>query len=267
MERERPEWQQKTATIIFGHQTPLGQAFDVLLLWSIMLSVLAAILESVESIEGSYGGTLRTIEWLFTILFTIEYFIRVLIAPNRRKYITSFFGVVDLLAVIPTYLSLFFVGTQYLLVIRALRLLRIFRVLHLPKYQGEAKMLSNALMASKHKIFVFLYTVLTLVIIIGTIMYLIEGGQGGFSSIPRGIYWAIVTLTTVGYGDIAPQSVIGQFMASIVMVLGYAIIAVPTGIVTVALSQQSSEPLECKECTCGDHSIDAIYCKLCGNKL
>ena len=256
--------------IIFEADTTAGRAFDVLLLWCIVISVLAVLLESVESVQVRYATLLRVAEWIFTILFTVEYGLRLTCTGRPLRYAASFFGVVDLLAIVPTYLSLLLPGAQTLLVIRALRLLRVFRVLKLVRFVEEARVLGRALRASRHKITVFLGTVLTLVLILGTLMYLIEGEANGFDSIPRGIYWAIVTLTTVGYGDIAPTTVLGQMLASLVMILGYAIIAVPTGIVTVELSRATMKKVStqaCPQCSAEGHDADAKHCKYCGARL
>lgn len=257
--------------VIFEADTPAGRAFDVVLLWCIVLSVAAVLLESVPNIRARYETPLRAVEWLFTTLFTIEYVLRLISVGRPARYATSFFGVVDLLAIVPTYLSVVIPGAQSLIVIRALRLLRIFRVLKLVRFLNEAQMLSRALRDSRHKITVFLGTVLTLVLIIGTLMHLIEGGRTrGFDSIPHAVYWAIVTLTTVGYGDVAPQTVPGQALASIVMILGYSIIAVPTGIVTVALARASDRSVStqaCPQCSAEGHDADAKFCKYCGARL
>ena len=259
--------------IIFESDTPAGKLFDVVLLVAILLSVLAAILESVVGIQNRYGVLLYGIEWLFTILFTIEYFFRLGCVLRPSRYATSFFGIVDLMAVLPTYLSLFVVGTQSLLVIRVLRLLRLFRVFKLGRYLGEARQLVEALKASRAKITVFLLTVLSVVIIMGALMYLIEGPENGFTSIPRGVYWAIVTMTTVGYGDIAPQTFVGQALAAIIMVLGYGIIAVPTGIFSANMIKVSRSPSHsvstqgCPNCLAEGHDQDAVFCKFCGTKL
>ena len=257
--------------IIFGTETPAGKAFDIGLLIGIILSIAAVMLESVPSLETQYGQVFRVIEWVLAIAFTLEYGIRIYVTDRKSKYVFSFYGLIDLLSVLPNYLSLIFTGTQYLLVIRALRLLRVFRILKLGRFVGEGEQLSKALKASRHKIIVFLGSVMALVIIMGTIMYLIEGGENGFTSIPRAVYWAIVTLTTVGYGDIAPQTILGQTIASFVMIMGYAIIAVPTGIVTVEMQKIKSglqaELNNCKHCGGVGHDEDANYCKFCGEPL
>jgi len=223
--------------IIFESDTPLGKAFDVALLIAILLSIITVMLESVSDIETNYGPTIRTLEWTFTVLFTVEYFLRIYCARRRRRYLLSFYGLVDLIAILPTYLSLIVAGSQYVLIVRSLRLLRVFRVLKLYHFLGEAEVLGMALRKSAAKITVFIGTVVTLIFIIGSVMYMIEGPENGFTSIPVAIYWAVVTLTTVGYGDIAPQTIAGQLLASVVMIMGYGIIAVPTGIVSVELGR------------------------------
>jgi voltage-gated potassium channel len=265
----RVQWRDILHTVIFEAETPAGKWFDILLIISILASVIAIMLDSVSSINILHGKFLNAVEWFFTILFSIEYILRLLCVRRPLLYATSFFGIVDLVAIIPTYISLFIPGTQYLLVVRILRILRIFRVLKLVQYMGEAVLLLKALRASSRKISVFLFTVITLVIILGSLMYLIEGAQNGFTSIPRSIYWAIVTLTTVGYGDISPQTNIGQMLAAFIMILGYSIIAVPTGIVTVELSQVSSKKAtrSCRHCSAEGHDSDAVFCKYCGEKL
>jgi voltage-gated potassium channel len=228
-------WQQRLYRIIFEHDTPAGRAFDVCLMTAIGLSITAVSLESVTGIKARYGRWLEAAEWAFTVLFTLEYVLRLISLRRPWRYALSFFGIVDLLAVLPTYLAVFFPGAQTLLVVRALRLLRVFRVLKMGEYLSEARLLSVALKGARPKITVFLVTVLTLVLIVGALMHLIEGPGNGFTSIPMSVYWAIVTLTTVGYGDIAPQTPAGRFLAAAVMIIGYGIIAVPTGIVTAEL--------------------------------
>ncbi|ACF14258.1 Ion transport protein [Chloroherpeton thalassium ATCC 35110] len=263
-------WQAQLSRIIFGSDTTMGKLFDVVLIISIVLSVLVVMLDSVKSIAGSFGEWLRMAEWFFTILFTIEYFLRIISLRRPIFYIKSFYGIIDLLAVIPTYLSLILPGSQFFLVIRLLRVLRIFRVLKLAQYLGEAEFLIAALSASRRKITVFLFTVMTLVIVVGSLMYVIEGEENGFTSIPSSIYWAIVTLTTVGYGDISPKTGLGQALAALVMILGYGIIAVPTGIVTAELSRSRDGEYElraCKTCKAKDHDMDAKFCKHCGSQL
>ncbi len=256
--------------VIFEAETPSGKFFDVLLLWAIVLSVAVVMLESIESVKQAYGGYLRVAEWVFTALFTIEYTLRLLSVRQPMKYATSFFGVVDLLAIVPTYISYFVVGAQSLLVIRVLRLLRIFRVLKLVQFVTESRVLIRALHASREKIIVFLGGVICLVLIIGSLMYLVEGQENGFSSIPMGVYWAIVTLTTVGFGDITPSTPLGQFLSSVVMIMGYAILAVPTGIISVELAQaehQMHNTIACPACSVEGHSIKAKHCYRCGALL
>ena len=262
---------QRIGDIIFETDTPAARAFDVALLWAILLSVLLVVLESVASIREDHRALLWRLELGFTALFTVEYALRLYSASDRRRYATSFFGVVDLIAVLPTYLGLVLVGSQYFLVLRALRLLRLFRVFKLSRYLGEASVLRQALLASREKITVFLLTVLTLVLIVGSVMYLVEGPENGFVDIPTSTYWAIVTLTTVGYGDIAPQTPLGKFLAGAVMIMGYAIIAVPTGIVTSEISRagERREPTvrPCPSCGTERHEVDAEFCRRCGHEL
>ena len=265
------KWQTALHEIIFEADTPAGKAFDIALIVGILLSVFAVMMESVTSVREAYGFHLYIIEWIFTISFTIEYILRLLCVGKPLRYARSFFGIVDLLAVIPTYVSLLFPASHYLMVIRILRVLRTFRILKLAHHIGEARLLMDAMKASRTKITVFVFTVITIVVIVGSIMYIVEGEENGFSSIPRGIYWAIVTLTTVGYGDISPQTNMGQAIASLVMIMGYAIIAVPTGIVTAEISQQTFKQnistQACHECSLEGHDSDATHCKFCGAKL
>lgn len=256
--------------IIFEHDKPPDKLFDIVVLILILLSIFFVMLESVPGIRESYGGMLRVAEWTFTVLFTVEYVLRVYTARKRLRYVTSFFGVVDLLAILPGYLSLFFLGSQYLIVIRSLRLLRVFRILKLARFLGEASVLRRALYASTPKITVFLGTVVTIVMIIGALMYVVEGAENGFTSIPKSIYWAIVTLTTVGYGDISPQTPLGQTLSAVVMIVGYGIIAVPTGIVTSELSKVDKgdgKKMVCPGCGHTKHDEDAAHCKFCGKGL
>jgi len=262
-------WRIRLHEIIFEADTPMGRAFDILLIFSILLSVLAVMLDSIVSVSENYGSLLIAAEWFFTILFTIEYLLRLLCVGRPLKYATSFFGVIDLLSVLPTYLSLLLPGSRYLLVVRILRVLRVFRILKLAAYVSEANVLVRSLRASQRKITIFLYTVIILVVIIGSAMYIIEGAESGFTSIPMAIYWAIVTLTTVGYGDISPATPFGQFLASIVMIIGYGIIAVPTGIVTAEMTRIKAQVTTqaCLECAADGHDPDALFCKYCGAKL
>lgn len=263
-------WRRRLHTIIFEADTPAGKAFDVLLLLSIIASVVVVMLDSVESVSARYGTLLAALEWVFTILFTIEYILRLLSVRRPIAYMTSFFGIVDLIAIIPSYLSLVVPDARYLLIVRVLRLMRIFRILKLAEYLNEGQTLSRALLASRRKISVFLLTVVTIVIIVGALMYVVEGEASGFVNIPTGVYWAVVTLTTVGYGDIAPETPLGKALATVVMLIGYGIIAVPTGIVTVELARASAPPVStqaCPNCGAEGHDVDAQHCKYCGSVL
>ncbi|MCP3951569.1 MAG: ion transporter [Desulfobacterales bacterium] len=263
-------WRNTLHEIIFEADTPAGKGFDILLLILILFSTAAVILESVASIRNAIGPALRIVEWAITLIFTLEYILRLLAVKQPLSYARSFFGIVDLLAILPTWLSLVFVGTHSLAVIRALRLLRVFRILKLAHFLREARLLRSAIKASMGKITVFLGTISTLVIIIGALMYLIEGEENGFTNIPQSIYWAIVTMTTVGYGDIAPATVPGKMLASLVMIIGYGIIAVPTGIVTAELVrplQTKVSTQACPSCSAEGHDPDAKFCKDCGNPL
>ncbi len=263
-------WREKTHEIIFEADTPAGKLFDVVLIGSILLSVSVVMLDSVASVRSLYGPYLYALEWFFTLLFTFEYILRLLSVRNPKRYARSFFGVVDLLAIAPTYISVVLPGSQYFLTIRIFRILRIFRVLKLAHYLSEAHLLIQALKASSRKIALFLYTVMTLVTILGSLMYFVEGEENGFTSIPRSVYWAIVTLTTVGYGDISPHTVLGQALASIIMIIGYAFIVVPTGIVTAEMVQMPHQVVStqaCPECGAEAHDSDAVHCKYCGAKI
>ena len=261
--------------IIFEADTPLGKAFDVILILLIIASVAVVMMESVASYRAQYPSILRAAEWAFTIIFTVEYLLRLACVDKPARYARSFFGVIDLLAVIPTYLSVLVPGAQFLLVVRLMRILRVFRVLKLSAYLVEAEILVAAMRASRRKILIFMFTVLTLTVILGSLMYLIEGDANGFTSIPRSVYWAIVTLTTVGYGDISPQTDLGQAFASLIMILGYGIIAVPTGIVTAEMTLQAfdrkgaeaASQNACPRCGLDPHAEDARYCKRCGEAL
>jgi voltage-gated potassium channel len=260
----------RTYVVIFGHDTRAGRLFDIALLWTILLSVGAVILESVHGIGSRYGAPLRALEWAFTVVFTVEYALRLYCSPHRRTYVTSFFGAVDLLAILPTFLSVIVPGAQSLLVIRVLRLLRVFRILKLVQFNGQADVLLRALAASLPKVTVFLGTVLTIVVISGAAMYLVEGPDHGFTNIPEGIYWSIVTVTTVGFGDITPQTPLGRLLAAVLMITGYAIIAVPTGIVASELTRADPSrgaPLTCPHCRGLEHAHDAEYCRKCGAPL
>lgn len=261
-------FKQKLYEIIFKADTPAGKAFDVILIVCILASVGVVMLESVTDIREKYGSLLYICEWCFTILFTIEYILRMFCVRSKIKYATSFFGVVDLLSIIPTYLSVVPM-VRVLRVLRILRVLRVFRVLKLGNHVRQAALLRQALYASRQKILVFLCFVLTLAVIIGAVMYTIEPPEAGFTNIPQGIYWAIVTLTTVGYGDISPQTAPGKMLAAMVMLLGYAIIAVPTGIVTAQIIQAPTKQPQksCPACRHKKHDPDAAYCKKCGQEL
>jgi len=263
------KWKVKAFDIVFKADSFYGKLFDAVLLIVIFLSVLAVVLESVAEIRLKYGIYFLWAEWIFTGFFLIEYIFRIVIVKYSWHYIKSFFGIVDLLSILPSILAFFFVGAQSLMIIRSLRLLRVFRVFKLTQYLGEASQLSDALLASRKKITLFIGTVLILVSILGAVMYLIEPPESGFTNIPKGIYWSIVTLTTVGYGDIAPITPIGQMIASLVMILGYGIIAVPTGIVTSELnkSRYESMNISCPHCQAKNHSTDALFCYKCGKKL
>lgn len=261
-------WQQQLNRVIFGIDTRSGKTFDIVLLWAILLSVVSVILESVNGVAISHRLLFDVMEWFFTALFTVEYVVRILASPNPRKYIFSFMGLIDLLSLIPSFIGLFIVGSESLKVIRLIRLIRIFRVLKLTHFMGGANQLSNALYNSRHKISVFLGSVFCVTVIMGTIMYLVEGPKNGFTSIPQGIYWAIVTITTVGYGDLAPHTVFGQTVASMLMIMGYAIIAVPTGIVTSEIINAKREvATKCTNCGQLITLDQAHYCHNCGIHL
>jgi voltage-gated potassium channel len=263
-------FRENTYRLIFRSDTPASKGFDLALVFVILVSVVSVILESIPAFNARYGGLLHQTEWVITIIFTVEYLTRIWSHPKPLKYIFSFYGIIDFMAIIPTYLDLFFTGAMSLAVIRGLRLLRIFRILKITRYSREGMIIVQALRASRVKIFVFLFAVVVVVLIIGTLMYLIERENTGFTSIPAGIYWAIVTLTTVGFGDITPITTLGKFIASFVMIMGYGIIAVPTGIVTfeIASSIRSvQEKRVCDHCGHRAHDADANYCKSCGEKL
>ncbi len=279
-------WRTKLHEIIYEADTPAGKLFDVVLLITIIASIILVMLESVSSFDEKHHDLLNIGEWIITILFSIEYILRIITVNKPIKYITSFYGVIDLLSTIPKYLSLFFAGTHALVALRALRLLRIFRILKLARYLGASNQLASAIKASRAKISVFLFAVLIASVIFGTIMYMVEGADSGFTNIPKSVYWCIVTMTTVGFGDIAPVTPLGQFIAAIIMIMGYGIIAVPTGIVSAEYTKASSggnkkvsneehEQLKtvvlnsqcCINCLAEKHQDDAIYCHKCGCKL
>lgn len=257
--------------VIFEADTAAGKAFDIVLLLMIVVSIVVVMLESIPAINKEYGPELFVLEWIITISFSVEYIARILCVGTPAKYIFSFYGIVDFLSIIPTYIGVFVTGTHSLSVIRSLRLLRIFRILKLSQFIGEANLLIKSLKASKAKIIVFLVFVLSLTFILGSLMYIVESPESGFTSIPRSIYWSIVTLTTVGYGDIAPATDLGQFIASVIMLIGYAIIAVPTGIISAEIARQdkNNDPTTqvCPNCSREGHEDDATFCKYCGSKL
>ncbi len=266
----RARWREKLRVLIFEADTPVGKAFDVALMVTILISVSVVMAESVKPVRERFGFQLDVLEWAFTMLFTTEYVLRLMAVQRPARYARSFFGIVDVLAILPTYLSLLFPGAESLLVIRGLRLLRVFRVFKLARFLGQASLLGRALMNSREKIIVFLGTVLILVTILGAAMYLIEGEENGFTSMPMSVYWAIVTMTTVGYGDIIPQTVAGKTLAAMVMVLGYSIIAVPTGIVTAEIVETAVGGITtraCPDCLSEGHLTSARYCRDCGAPL
>lgn len=265
-------WRHRLHTIIFEADTPAGRAFDIVLIIAIATSVFLVIVETVTGRGTSLGRTLFVAEWVLTALFTVEYVARLLAVRRPGAYATSFFGIVDLLAILPAYVGILFAGGHYFLVVRVLRLLRIFRIFKLAHFLGGAQVLTSALRAARYKIAVFLFTVVTIVIIVGALMYVIEGGANGFTSIPTSMYWAVVTLTTVGYGDVAPVTTLGRLVASMVMILGYGIIAVPTGIVTTELVNASRRPEDisrqaCPNCAAEGHPVGARFCFRCGGAL
>ncbi|MGJ0431106.1 ion transporter [Methylobacter sp.] len=264
-------WRESLNEIIFGSETPLGRAFDIGLSISIVLSVIVIMLDSVEAIQNRYGQAIYIIEWLFTLLFTLEYGLRLVSVRRPWLYFTSFFGLVDLVSILPSYLILLFPGAQSMLAIRILRLLRVFRILKLSAYMNEAQIMMTALSKSSRKIMVFLYSVFMIVVVLGSLVYVAESREAGFTSIPRSVYWAIVTLTTVGYGDISPQTPLGQLLASTIMIMGYGIIAVPTGIYSAELIRTYTEGKvrndACPDCGRTGHDFDADYCKYCSHAL
>lgn len=264
------KWQHRLHEVIYEADTKAGRLFDIILLVMILISVLMVALESVYWFDLKFHDTINIAEWIITILFSLEYILRVICVNKPLRYIFSFYGIIDFLSTVPKYISLLFVGTHSLIALRALRLLRIFRILKLTRYIGESNTLLRAIKASRPKILVFMFGVVIICIIFGTIMYLIEGNSdSGFTSIPRSIYWCIVTLTTVGYGDIAPQSPLGQFLAALIMIMGYGIIAVPTGIVSAEFTNQKidTNTLMCQNCLNTDHKDNAQFCHQCGNSF
>ncbi|GAA4859632.1 ion transporter [Luteimonas vadosa] len=268
--RKHDGWQARWFNIIFHHEQGPSKTFDLALIVAILLSVTVVILDSEPGLHASYASLFYVIEWGFTLLFTAEYAMRMYLVRQPLRYAKSFFGIIDLLSILPTYLSLLFVGSQYLLIVRVLRVLRVFRILKLVEYSSEAGILIGSLLRSRRKIMVFIYAVLTVVLIFGAVMFLIEGPDAGFTSIPIGMYWAIVTMATVGYGDIVPVTPIGRFLTSILVLIGYSIIAVPTGIYTAELAstlRPKRRSVRCVECGLIDHEADSWHCRRCGRGL
>ena len=272
-EETSKSWKAKLHEIIYGTHTPAGKIFDIALLVIIVYSIIIVMLESIPRFDEKHHKFLNISEWVVTIVFTIEYILRIICIKKPTRYIFSFFGVIDLLSTIPKYLSYLVVGSQYLTAFRALRLLRVFRILKLVRFVGESNNLVRALKASRTKIFVFVFFLIVISVLLGTIMYMVEGPQHGFNSIPHSVYWTIVTLTTVGYGDISPETGLGQIIATLIMIIGYGIIAVPTGIVSAeyASSKKSvdkyDEGRSCSDCGAEIVRADADYCRKCGHKL
>lgn len=274
-EKSQADARQIVYDIIFGYESRAGKLFDVALIIMILVSVVAVLLDSIQKYHLSYGAFFYRLEWFFTIAFTVEYLLRLYSTPNKKTYVFSFYGLIDLFSILPTYIAFLFPSAQYLIVIRIMRVLRIFRILKLFRYMGEANLLYTALLQARRKILVFLFSVLTLIVIFGALMFIIEGPENGFHSIPRSIYWAIVTITTVGYGDISPQTPLGQLVAGIAMICGYAIIAVPTGIIGAELmnevQQRNTKVVDdsrkCVSCEATGHDMDARFCKFCGNRI
>jgi len=269
---KQENWRSKLHQIIYEADTKEGKIFDLIIIWAILFSILLVMLESINELDAKYHAFFNISEWVITILFSIEYVLRIISVKRAKSYIFSFYGIIDLLSTIPKYLSLFIGGAHALVALRALRLLRIFRILKLVRFVGATENLGKALKASRFKIFVFISAVLIICVIIGTIMYLIEGDASGFTSIPKAIYWAIVTLTTVGYGDIAPQTPFGQLLASLVMILGYGIIAIPTGIISAEMTKDKINDINmntnsCPNCAAGHHIDGAKFCFKCGEIL
>jgi voltage-gated potassium channel len=268
---DNKNWRLKLHEVIYESNTKSGKIFDIILLFAIFTSIMLIMIDSVQAIHHKYGLVISVLEWIFTILFTIEYILRIISIKKPVYFVFSLLGIIDLIALIPSYLSIFIPGAQALLAFRALRLLRVFRIFKLYEFLSEINFLTSAIKGSVRKISIFLLTVLTLTVILGSIMYLVEQKENGFSNIPESIYWAIVTITTVGYGDISPITPMGKFVASIVMLIGYAIIAVPTGIIThdiaVAARNKRELPEACPTCGREGHEHDALFCKHCGSSL
>ena len=264
-------WRLRLHEVIYGTHTPAGKLFDIILLVVILYSIIIVMMESVPRFDDKFHDFFNISEWIVTVLFSIEYGLRLICIKRPSKYIFSFFGIIDLLSTIPKYLTFFFVGSQYFTAFRALRLLRVFRILKLVRFIGESNNLARAVKSSKTKIFVFVFFVLIVSVLLGTIMYLVEGPEHGFNSIPHSVYWTIVTLTTVGYGDISPETPLGQFIATFIMIIGYGIIAVPTGIVSAeyvaAKQHENDEGRSCPNCSAEIYRSDADYCRKCGYDL
>ena len=271
MKKVTSKWKHRLHEIIYEADTTSGKLFDIVLLILIIFSVILVALESIEEFYLKYSFFLNIAEWIITIFFSIEYILRLIAVHKPIKYVFSFYGIIDLLSTIPKYLSIFFLGSQSLIALRALRLLRIFRILKMTQYVGESNILMKALISSRAKIAVFIFSVLVICIIFGTLMYMVESSESGFSSIPKSIYWCIVTLTTVGYGDIAPTTSLGQFIAAVIMVMGYGIIAVPTGIVTAEITDKKNKIISntqsCPHCMASDHTDNSVFCHKCGQTL
>jgi voltage-gated potassium channel len=257
---------EKLYKIVFETDTKAGKTFDVFLLWAIMFSVIVVMLESIPEVGEKLSSVFFTLEWILTIIFSLEYLLRLWISPKPINYVFSFWGLIDLMSILPTYLSLFVLGYHYLLIVRIFRLLRIFRIMKLARYNKEAQLLIHSLRSSLYKISIFLMAVIAIVTFMGTMMYVVEGGEKGFTSIPQSIYWAIVTITTVGYGDMVPHTIIGKIISSIAMIIGYAIIAVPTGIVTVEIANASKKNIKCEVCK-SKNTKNSNFCSNCGNTL
>lgn len=268
--RVQTGWRARWFDVVFNHESRSARNFDIALIAAILLSVTVVILDSEAELHARYAAVFYVLEWGFTLLFTVEYALRLYLVRQPSRYARSFFGVIDLVSILPTYLSLLFAGSQYLLIVRILRVLRVFRILKLVQYSSEAGILIGALLRSRRKIMVFIYTMLTIVLIFGAVMYLLEGPEHGFTSIPIGMYWAIVTVATVGFGDIVPLTPIGRFISSILILIGYSIIAVPTGIYTAELAttlRPKRRSVRCHECGLIDHEVDAWHCRRCGRGL
>lgn len=269
MEKKHNALRTKLLIIIFGTDTKAGRLFDLILLWVIIISVLVVILESIVSLELRFARTFFILEWIFTVLFTVEYLLRIYVVRHPRKYIFSFWGIIDLFAFLPTYIGILFTSVHFLVAVRILRLIRIFRILKLGRYFRESQELARALWASAYRISVFFLVLFLLVLIMGSLMYVIEGGLNGFDSIPQSIYWAIITVTTVGYGDVVPVTALGKFLSSVIMIIGYSIIAVPTGIITaeIARTKKDQRMKRCSACSKPVESEAANYCQHCGASL